>query len=286
MAMVAVGFAAVPSAAKADMNVTITTSEVVAALSATDAADGSLVADPATSRSDSDSAAVSGTGQEAVDVSKDPSAGVDLGAPDAPAVNVGLPNGADDSSGKRASDGAVVYTSNDGTANAVIPTNNGVQMLTVIGDSNAPTSYTYPVDIPSGGSVQLFNGGAVVEDAAGNDLFVIPAPWARDANGVNVPTHFETDGTSLTQVVDHSSGGYEYPIVADPSLWRIAKCTAAITWLVASSVTGLRAIRALGGVTMAVRLLIAAGSLDERIRAIAGSAAWILGISQVRDNCF
>lgn len=42
-------------------------------------------------------------------------------------------------------------------------------------------------------------------------------PWALDANGVPVSTHFVIDGTRLTQVVEHGEGN-AYPVVADPWL--------------------------------------------------------------------
>lgn len=41
-------------------------------------------------------------------------------------------------------------------------------------------------------------------------------PWAFDANGVVVPTHYEVSGKTLTQVVKHQAGDYKYGITADP----------------------------------------------------------------------
>ena len=46
-------------------------------------------------------------------------------------------------------------------------------------------------------------------------------PWARDANGAEVPTHYEITGTTLTQIIDHRMEPYAYPIVADP-FWDTA----------------------------------------------------------------
>ncbi|MBM0262830.1 hypothetical protein [Corynebacterium macginleyi] len=51
----------------------------------------------------------------------------------------------------------------------------------------------------------------------------VDAPWARDAKGVEVPTHFEVQGNVLTQVVEHKSGDFAYPITADPSWWDNVK---------------------------------------------------------------
>lgn len=43
------------------------------------------------------------------------------------------------------------------------------------------------------------------------------APWAFDANGTPVPTHYEVQGSTLVQVVDHTGAGIAYPVVADPT---------------------------------------------------------------------
>ena len=74
------------------------------------------------------------------------------------------------------------------------------------------------------------HGGADLFYADSNDELVqvghVERAWARDAIGRPVPTHYEIHGSKLTQVVDHRSGGYTYPIVADPSwseIWSAIK---------------------------------------------------------------
>ena len=88
------------------------------------------------------------------------------------------------------------------------------------------------------------------------------------------------DGQTLTQHVLHNVVGVRYPVTADP-FWstaaRIAKCTAAVGWLVASTALGWKAIQALGGVAMAARLLVAAGGVTDWMKAVAGAAACIGG---------
>ncbi len=52
---------------------------------------------------------------------------------------------------------------------------------------------------------------------------IIDAPWAYDANGTPVPTHYEISGDVLTQVVDHICDNYTYPITADPKVsWGLS----------------------------------------------------------------
>ena len=174
----------------------------------------------------------SGTG---VSIPRDPSEGVDLTVGTA-SISIGLPELDGASSAVTLESGAITYPADNGVANTVVPLIDGVQMLTTIASADAPTSFSYPVQLPQGGSVALTgDGSAVIADAAGNPLVTTTAPWAVDANGAPVPTHYEIDGTSLVQVVDHTSKDFAYPIVADPSYtyWWGGK-----TWMPANQVNG------------------------------------------------
>ena len=92
-----------------------------------------------------------------------------------------------------------------------------MQILTTISGSSAPTEYAYVIDPASVGGLVFTEDGGV--DVVGPDGFVVShvlAPWAVDANGDSVPTHFAIDGNTLTQVINHDSPGVAYPVVADP----------------------------------------------------------------------
>ncbi len=45
-------------------------------------------------------------------------------------------------------------------------------------------------------------------------------PWARDSEKQEVPTHYEVNGSTIIQVIDHNTGNWVYPIVADPLLGK------------------------------------------------------------------
>lgn len=216
---------AAPNTAAADTIDTVTSSEVAAALSGTESGNGDLVAEPVKSAVDSDSAAVVTKNGMTTDVPKDPEDGVSLGADGAPSVIIGLPNADEAKDAQRTDDGSIIYAGTDGSAQAVIPTASGAQVLTTIANADAPTRYTYDVTVPDGGKVELTdNGEAVVFDGSGAVMLVAPVPWAEDSKGNAVPTHYETDGKSLTQVVEHNTGNYAYPVVADPSFWGFVGC--------------------------------------------------------------
>ncbi|WP_431774551.1 hypothetical protein [Streptomyces cucumeris] len=223
-AVIATGaLVALPSNAAADSSDTVSSSEIAAALGNTDARNGVLVEEPVPSSTDADSAAVVQQNGTSIEVPKNPEDGVSLQGDDIPEITIDLPNADASKDATRLKDGTVAYPGVDGSAQAVIPADGGVQMLTTIANADAPTRYDYKVDVPDGGRVEVSpdNSGAVIVDGAGNPAVVVPAAWAKDANGTAVPTHFETDGTSLTQVVEHTNGGYNYPVVADPGFrWK------------------------------------------------------------------
>lgn len=115
--------------------------------------------------------------------------------------------------------GAIAYPTTGNVANSVIPLPDGVQMLTTIASTDAPTSFPYALDASDAEvSLELLpDGSAAVKNVFGDVLFTTALPWAVDAAGAHVPTHYEVDGMQLTQVVDHLADDFHYPIVADPT---------------------------------------------------------------------
>lgn len=94
----------------------------------------------------------------------------------------------------------------------------GVRINTVIASPNAPQRYAYPLDLPPGARIVRDGDGLLLFDANGASLGSLSAPWATDANGQPVATHYEVSGTTVTQVVEHGPRT-AYPVVADPEYW-------------------------------------------------------------------
>lgn len=241
---------------------TVSSREVAAALAGTP--DDLLVPTDA-ARGDRDSAAeVAGDGV-AVDVPRDPEAGVTLGSVDSP-VTVGIPQADEAGRGVALAGGAVAYPGTDGSATAVLPAAGGAatQFTTVIADPGASERYAYPVEVPAGARLTLTgDGGAEVVDADGQVLLAVPAPWAKAADGGSVPTRFELspDATELVQVVDHQGlGSASYPVVADP-IW-FAVSAAVFWWAVSRCGAGgsIGAVFAYVGGERSRRALAAAGA--------------------------
>jgi hypothetical protein len=179
---------------------------------------------------------------------------------------------------------------------SVQPTAQGVRALVSIASSAAPEEFAFLI----GGDVArlvLEDGGSVAAvNSNGDPIAVTPAPWAVDATGANVPTHYEVRGNTLVQVVDHLDADYAYGIVVDPEWFDVAKCVAAIAWVLGSSIfavakiTKIRgAISALGGIKEAAKLLVGATSWREKMSTLgsagAGAAGYFLGIDTIANNC-
>lgn len=97
----------------------------------------------------------------------------------------------------------------------------------VIPNADAPSSYDFEVRAPDGteaehhvdGSITLHRPVAVQHDGVRVSAMIatFDAPWAVDANGVNIPTSYSFDGRTLTQKIDLSAVT-AFPVVADPKV--------------------------------------------------------------------
>lgn len=195
----------------------VTATDISTALDRTDAQNGKLIADAQPSAADNDSTAQTTN----VDIPSDPNRGVELRTDTGQSLTIRLPGASQSGKGVKTRRGAVAYSGNDGSANAVIPTADGVQLLTTIKHRKAPLRYTYPISVPQGGKIDVRPDGsaAAILDATGKPLAIIAPSWGRDAKGKVVGTKFATDdGRSLTQIVSHRTRAVAYPVVVDPQL--------------------------------------------------------------------
>lgn len=164
--------------------------------------------------------------------------------PAAPDLSVTLPtlSGTDDA--RQASDGTIIYTSDDDASIAVQPLEDGsTRFLSVLESKDAPERYEYRFE---GADLDLQDDGSIIVRDGDLIAGVIDAPWATDAAGTTVPTHYEVTGDTVTQVVSHTAGDFAYPVTADPwwnpFSWKWSKIGKA-------SVSGLKkcGIGAIGG---------------------------------------
>lgn len=145
----------------------------------------------------------------------DPASGIDL-LTKSGSISVSLPYAGGADSAVVEKSGVVSYDNQNGSTSVPVVTKDGsVQINTVIATPSAPTRYSYDLTIPDGGQIVAADEAYFIVNADGESAAFIEAPWAKDANGASVPTHYELDGTTLTQVVDFSTTT-AFPVVADP----------------------------------------------------------------------
>src|ERR1035437_2398933 len=133
-------------------------------------------------------------------------------------LTIGLPVEVTQADAVLSSDGSVVYGSDGGTSSIVVQGfTNGVRMSTTLASKEAGTSFSYPLDLQKGSRIDVqANGSVLVVGPDGSFLGGLLAPWAKDRNGVSVPTHYEVHGNSVIQVIDGNPAALAYPVVADP----------------------------------------------------------------------
>jgi hypothetical protein len=115
--------------------------------------------------------------------------------------------------------GIVSYDNGNGSTTVPVVKDEGsVQIATVIENSAAPTRYSYTIGLPEGGYLEPVEGGLIlIRNAEGEFKGGVLPPWAKDADGQEVPTRYEIDGNVLMQIVEHDAT-VAYPVVADPEV--------------------------------------------------------------------
>lgn len=174
--------------------------------------DGSLLLTPV----DSSGVGEVELAEGSVDVPVDLAEGVSITGADSSFL-IDLPAAGEAAEATVLDDGTVTYPAED-FANSVVVSDVGVQMLTTITGPDAPLSYSYDVSLEPGQTLQLVDTGAAVVNADGTIALAVAGGWAKDAHGADVATHYEVNGSTLTQYVDHTADGVAYPVVADP-IW-------------------------------------------------------------------
>jgi hypothetical protein len=168
---------------------------------------------------DGDAAAQGDFGGMEVSIPTDPVDQISLQTSDGAALSIGLPFADEAAHAVVEDDGVVSYDNGNGSITVPVIIDDGsLAVHTIIESADSPTRYEYPLDLMAGDTAALDpNGAIVILSADGDFQFAIGAPWARDANGANVPTRYELTGNVLTQIVDLTEA-FVFPVVADPTI--------------------------------------------------------------------
>jgi hypothetical protein len=96
----------------------------------------------------------------------------------------------------------------------VQPLSQGFRILNVLNSASSKREFSFNLTVPESAELEEVDG-AIRVVLRGEILGQIRAPWALDALGNKVSTHYVIDGLTVTQYVDPDKTAV-YPIVADP----------------------------------------------------------------------
>jgi hypothetical protein len=119
-------------------------------------------------------------------------------------------------------DGASVLYANTQTDTDTVmkPTIGGVETNTILRSVDSPEQLYFRVGLPAGATlVQAHDaGGSVQIKSHGQDIALVRAPSASDAEGTSVPVSMSVRGDLLELNVAASAGEYGWPIAVDPEI--------------------------------------------------------------------
>jgi hypothetical protein len=171
---------------------------------------------------------------------------IEAGRDEARDIGIGLPATA---SAEQAEiiDGNAVYVDEQADTTFVVEAQgDGARVMSVLHSPEAPTQVNYDLDLPEGFELVARPDGSVDVAALGQGVEVIvatiEAPWAVDAAGAQVATHYTVSGGDLTQVVEPTAET-TFPVTADPQIvykwWgAVVRYTSRETILIGASASG------------------------------------------------
>jgi hypothetical protein len=113
--------------------------------------------------------------------------------------------------------GTVVQQGRDVSTAVQVLADGHVRALVTMENDKAPKSYAFGFELPAGLALRASKTDGGVDIVSEDGSFVagkIAAPWAKDANGRDLPTSYAVEGATITQHIETT--GAKFPVVADP----------------------------------------------------------------------
>jgi RHS repeat-associated protein len=154
----------------------------------------------------------------ALSIARDSSGGVDVGSD---GLRITLKGG---DVGGRVTSGQDVFFGGVGSDMdaTVAPKLHGAELFAVLRSRLSPQQVRYRLALPAGAALHTVEGGAVVS-RAGVTLARVPAPTARDAQGIVVPVRMQVVGDELLLDIPHRERDVAYPVLVDPEVITITE---------------------------------------------------------------
>jgi tripartite motif-containing protein 71 len=101
----------------------------------------------------------------------------------------------------------------------VAPLTHSVEVFEQLRSPKSPETFRFGLSIPDGSKLRPDGfGGAEIVDSAEKRVAFVPAPYAVDAQGTDVPVAMGVEGESLVLEIPHRSRDIAYPLLLDPQL--------------------------------------------------------------------
>lgn len=194
-------------------------------------------------------------------------------------LDIGLPESIETSVPATETESGALVSNGDGVQGVVEELKGGLRVSTIIEGPTAPSTFAY--ELPEDVDITLNDDGSASlsrttdQGPEGDQMTAgigeISAAWAIDANGKPVETHYEVEGHSLVQVVEHANEDVTYPVVADPSFWwgwNLYISNNAVSQITKVILAGAAAT---GVATAVLRFVPGAGQVANGITALAGA---------------
>lgn len=240
------------------------------------------------------------SGEISVSLPADPEAPIEVSNDGTLPISIGLPEETATEEVGFASDGTAVYEGTGNSADVTVQVlDDGLRFTTVVADDSQANTFTYPIGgdatpvLNTDGSVSVLKPFTATDPETGEELTgaivvaEVAVPWALDAEGNDVATHFKVTDGAIIQVVEHGDAGVVFPVVADPQITILNPFQTRIRWnraetaTIASAgwgATGLTAVCAAAG--MAVAGPPAAAAFAAACFIISGSGVYTAGVAQ------
>ena len=107
--------------------------------------------------------------------------------------------------------------SDTATDTLVSPIARGVEIFEQLRSPASPEQFRFGLSVPEGAILRSDGqGGAEIVDSSDERIGTVPAPYAVDAQGTEVPVTLTVEGDSIVLDVPHRSHDIAYPILVDP----------------------------------------------------------------------
>ncbi|MCS3442826.1 hypothetical protein [Microbacterium phyllosphaerae] len=162
-----------------------------------------------------------------IGVATDPGSGMTLVSDDgSTAASISLPGAERLKDAVVSDDGSVTFAGERLTPSInVMASDEAVRISAVIASKSQTQEFSFDFGVgarveiqPDGSALVLAARAAESEESVEVILASVEVPWARDAAGRPVSTHYVSEGGALVQVVDHRQRHVTYPVVADPTI--------------------------------------------------------------------